>query len=485
MATDGPKDHTYNSEREEILERVNKAQTGRFHYKTWLISGMGFFTDAYDLFIISTVLSILPLAGWTITTPEKALIGSTSLLAAVIGATIFGRLLDRIGRKAIYGVELVMLIVGALGSAFLTPFDGVYYLVAWRFLLGIGIGGDYATSSVIMAEYSNTKTRGRFLGMVFSMQSLGLIAGPLIALAFLIPGAPLGVTWRLLLAFGAIPSAVVIYFRRKLPETPKYLLGVKGDAAAASASFDKFSGQSYRKIREEKRSIVRAQWKTMFTDRKLLLTLIATAGAWFLMDWSFYGNSIMGNSIYSALIPTGVAGIHKLITETEYKTLVFGLGAVPGYWIATFTIDRIGRKTIQSVGFAMMALLFGIIALYPGMAVASSLATFLIIYGMSYFFVEFGPNTTTFIYPPEVFPVSVRGLGTGLSAAGGKIGAFIGTSVDAFLFASTSGGIGKVMLVSSILSIIGFFLTILILPETKQKDLEEVSQESRFISESG
>lgn len=482
MAKDELREHAANSERDEILGRVNRARTGKFHYKTWVISGMGFFTDAYDLFIISTVISILPLAGWIITTPEKALIGSTSLLAAVIGATVFGRLLDRIGRKAIYGVELVMLIVGALGSAFLTPFDGVYYLIGWRFLLGIGIGGDYATSSVIMAEYSNTKTRGRFLGMVFSMQSLGLVAGPLIALAFLIPGAPLGITWRLLLAFGAIPSAVVIYFRRKLPETPKYLLGVKGDTVAASASFDKFTGQSFREIRTEKRKIVKMQWKTIFTDRKLALTLMATAGAWFLMDWSFYGNSIMGNSIYSALLPTGIAGIHKLIMETQYKTLIFGIGAVPGYWIATFTIDRIGRKTIQTVGFAMMSILFGILALRPGLAAVAYLETFLIIYGLSYFFVEFGPNTTTFIYPPEVFPVSVRGLGSGLSAAGGKIGAFMGTSVDAFLFAS-QGGIGKVMLVSTVLSVIGLFLTLLILPETKQKDLEEASQESRFLSD--
>ncbi len=468
--------------RNQVLNEINSVKTSSFHYKTWLISGMGFFTDAYDLFIIGTVLGILPLVGWHITTAQEALIGSTSLLSAVIGATVFGRLLDRIGRKAIYGVELIMLIAGSLGSAFLTPYDGVYYLIAWRFMLGIGIGGDYATSSVIMAEYSNTKRRGRFLGMVFSMQSLGLVAGPLIALAFLIPGAPLFLTWRMLLAIGAIPSAIVIYFRRKLPETPKYLLGVKGDVQSASRSFSKFSGTDYKEVKEEKRKIVKLQWKAIFTDRRLALTLLATAGAWFLMDWSFYGNSIMGGSIYGALVPSGLTGLHDLITKTEYKTLIFGIGAVPGYWIATFTIDRIGRKTIQSVGFAMMAVLFGVIAFDPSLAALSYLSTFLIIYGMSYFFVEFGPNTTTFIYPPEVFPVTVRGLGTGLSAAGGKIGAFMGVTVDAFLFASV-GGVQKVMMVSTILSIVGLLLTVMLLPETKQKDLEEASQESRYLAD--
>ncbi len=470
------------SGRDEVLEQVNKAKTSSFHYKTWLISGMGFFTDAYDLFIIGTVLEILPLAGWNITTAEKALIGAISLLAAVIGATIFGRLLDKIGRKKIYGIELVMLIAGALGSAFLTPFNGVYELIAWRFMLGVGIGGDYATSSVIMAEYSNTKTRGRFLGMVFSMQSLGLVAGPLIALAFLLPGAPLFLTWRMLLALGAVPSAIVIYFRRKLPETPKFLLGVKGDVQTASESFSKVSGIKAGVISKTKKSIVRLEWRKIFTDRRLLLTLIATSGTWFLMDWSFYGNSIMGGPLYQTLVPAGISGLHDLIAKTELKTLIFGVGAVPGYWIATFTIDRIGRKTIQSVGFGMMALLFGILAFNPGLAAAQYITTFLVIYGLSYFFVEFGPNTTTFIYPPEVFPVSVRGFGSGISAAGGKIGAFLGTSVDAFLYAR-AGGIGEVMIVSTILSAIGLFLTLLILPETKQKDLETASQENRFLVE--
>ncbi len=472
------------SDRDEVLSRVNTAKTSSFHYKTWFISGMGFFTDAYDLFIIGTVLAILPLSGWDLTTANKALIGSTSLLAAVIGATLFGKLLDKIGRKRIYGVELLMLIAGALGSAFLTPQNGVVELVAWRFLLGVGIGGDYATSSVIMAEYANTKTRGRFLGMVFSMQSIGLVAGPLIALAFLIPGAPLFVTWRALLAIGAIPSAIVIYFRRKLPETPKYLIGVKGDARTASESFSRVSGEKFANaISDVKSRIVRIEWWKIFTDKRLLLTLIATAGTWFLMDWSFYGNSIMGGPIYDTLVPAGLSGINDLITKTEYKALIFGIGAVPGYWIATFTIDRIGRKTIQSVGFGMMAVLFGILAFTPYLASAEYVASFLLIYGMSYFFVEFGPNTTTFIYPPEVFPVSVRGFGSGISAAGGKIGAFLGTAIDPFLFAM-AGGISKVMIVSTILSVVGLLLTLFLLPETKQKDLEVASREDRFLVDS-
>ena len=119
---------------ERIVDSLNESKPSGFHYKTWLTAGMGFFTDAYDLFIIGVVLSILPLAGWNkFTTFETSLVASTALIAAVVGATIFGRLLDILGRKAVYGLELIILVIGAIGSAFLVPVNGIYFLIAWRF----------------------------------------------------------------------------------------------------------------------------------------------------------------------------------------------------------------------------------------------------------------------------------------------------------------------------------------------------------------
>ena len=159
------------------------------------------------------MILLLPYAGWhNISIFYKGLVTSTALLAAVIGSVVFGRLLDYSGRKAIYGFELVALIAGSLGSAFLTPVNNIFMLLFWRFLLGVGIGGDYATSSTIMTEYSSTMNRGKFVGMIFSMQSFGLIAGPLISIAFLSNHVSPYITWRLLLAIGAIPAIIVIYF---------------------------------------------------------------------------------------------------------------------------------------------------------------------------------------------------------------------------------------------------------------------------------
>ena len=463
-----------------LISEMDKVKTSGFHYKTWLISGMGFFTDAYDLFIIGVVTSILVLSGWNkLSTLESSLLDSTALLSAVIGALIFGRLLDKLGRKAIYGIELVILVIGALGSAFLTPVNGVYTLIIWRFILGIGIGGDYATSSVIMTEYSNTKSRGKLVGMVFSMQSLGLLAGPLISLGLIYSGMSLSLIWKLLLAFGAIPALIVVYYRRKMPETPRYSLRVKGDAKAAQENWKKYTGMNAEV--QTQGVVVKEKWWQILKQKKFVLTLIGTAGSWFLMDWALYGNSIMSSQMLSALVPSSVIGLHHLIVTTTYSAMIFGFAAFPGYWLATFTIDRIGRKPIQIIGFTAMAITFAVLGIFHQLLTSAFVLQFLIIYGLSYFFIEFGPNVTTFIYPPEVFPTKLRGFGSGASAAGGKTGAFIGTFLNVIILSSSIGESGLFLLLA-LLSAMGIILTVFLLPEPRRKDLDQISGENELLS---
>jgi PHS family inorganic phosphate transporter-like MFS transporter len=457
----------------DTINRALDSATGKFHFRTFLTAGMGFFTDAYDLFIIGTVVAILPMVGWSLTKTDVALISSMSLIAAVLGALTFGRLLDYLGRKAVYGLELVLLVIGALGSAFLS-FKNPSVLIGWRFLLGLGIGGDYATSSVIMSEYSNIKSRGKYVGSILSMQSIGLVVSSLLALAFLLNTriVPLADAWRILLAVGAIPAAVVIYYRRKMPEPPRYTVA-KGHADEAAKNLKSYTGIDVKM--DKRKEEVNAPWYTLFSDRKFLITLIGTAGAWFLMDWAFYGNSIMSDRIFATLITqTGLAG---LIKSTEYAALIFIVAALPGYWLATFTLDKLGRKPIQIIGFTMLAVTYMILALFPILDTPAYVLEFLLVYGLSYFFMMFGPNVTTFVYPPEVFPVTTRGLGTGISAAGAKTGAFIGTFVDAFIIVS---GLSTLMTVLTVFSIAALVITVLCLPETKGRAMEEISREKEY-----
>lgn len=101
----------------DTLRQLDESQLSSFHFKTVLTAGMGFFTDAYDLFIIGVVSTILKNT-WHIDTIQISLLSSTALLAAAMGAIIFGRIADRLGRKFVYGYELLILAAGAIASAF-------------------------------------------------------------------------------------------------------------------------------------------------------------------------------------------------------------------------------------------------------------------------------------------------------------------------------------------------------------------------------
>jgi len=156
-----------------------------------------------------------------------------------------------------------------------------------------------------------------------------------------------------------------------------------------------------------------------------------------------------------------------------YTLIIFVVAAMPGYIVAALTIDRLGRKFIQWFGFAMMALAYGLLFVAP--ALTTITAAFLLVYGMSYFFTEFGPNVTTFVYPAEIFPVMVRTTAHGIAAAVGKIGAFIGAF--AFPFLLTNFNLSGAMAVAAVISLAGLLLTVFTLPEPNQRSLEEVSGE--------
>jgi PHS family inorganic phosphate transporter-like MFS transporter len=428
----------------ELLGQLDDAPTSREHYKIMFISGMGFFTDAYDLFVIGIVATLVT-AQWHISGTQKSLLTSLALLSSAAGAIAFGRIADRLGRKKIYGYEVLVLAVGAIATS-LSP--GIWWLIGFRAILGFGIGGDYPVSATIMSN------RGRMVSLVFAMQGLGLIVGPLLAIILLSTGMSENLVWRLLLAFGAIPALSVFYLRRQLNETPRFQLAqIEGKEADEKAK------------REGKATGMRG----VLADRRLLRWLIGASVAWFLFDLVYYGNTISTPIIVKLVAPHAT-----LITQTAYILGIFGVFAFPAYFLAAFTIDHIGRRRMQFGGFIMIALAFFGLWLVPG--ATTTVVPFLLLFGATYFFAEFGPNTTTFVYPAEIFPVRVRTSSHGIAAASGKIGAFVGTyALTALLprigLGSTSALVGGV-------AAVGAVITITMLPEPKGQSLEEITEET-------
>ncbi len=444
-----------------VSQLLDDAPTSRFHHRAVLISGMGFFTDAYDLFVIGTVASIVQ-TQWSLSTTETSWVSGAAVLGAFVGAMIFGRIADIIGRKSVYTMVALIMIVGAVVSAFA---PNVIVLIGARFLLGLGIGGDYPVSAVLMSEYANRAQRGRLVGLVFSMQAIGLIVGPLVGLGLLSSGLSENLTWRLLLGLGAIPAAAVIYLRSRMPESPRFQAHVRRESERAAAELRTFSGGVIdAPVAPVAKSSLMSP-RQFLTNPRMLLLILGTAGSWFLLDYAYYGNTLSLPSILMEVSPNATVKVKLLLSLAMF--IVF---ALPGYYFAVTRIDRIGHRKLQTIGFSVMAGCFLLLAAVPRFT--TMVAPFIVIFGISYFFTEFGPNTTTFVLPSEVYPVEMRTTGHGLAAGFGKLGAFVGVFVIPHL--QTSIGLRGMLVVASGAALVGLATTA-ILPEPSQTSLEDTA----------
>ncbi|OGT68972.1 MAG: MFS transporter [Gammaproteobacteria bacterium RIFCSPHIGHO2_12_FULL_45_9] len=435
------------------LRELDESNITQFHWKIVFTAGMGFFTDAYDLFVIGIVVALLAPV-WHLTTYQLALLSGAALASAGVGAFIFGWLSDHFGRKKMYGLEVLILFVGAILSAMAPSFT---WLLVARIIVGLGVGGDYPSSAVVVSEHAGRRHRGFLVLLVFAMQAVGLIVAPLVAALLLVLQVPDMWTWRILLGLGAIPAASVFFLRRRIEETPHFLINKQKvremppfEVSRVVSDLAAYPGAKRSPFKEER--LLAKRW---------LRVLFGTAGAWFLFDVAFYGNGISTTLILKAIDPANSLLRHAMMTA-----LIFLCFALPGYALAAKYVDRIGRKRLQVLGFVMMAVCFAVIGLFP--AVREMLPVFVLVFGISFFFVNFGPNTTTFLIPSEVYPTNIRAKAHGLSAAIGKLGAFVGSFVVPTML--VKHGVGPTMLLMAGVSLLGLWTTYFV-PEMKNLSL--------------
>ncbi|KAJ2134298.1 hypothetical protein J3F82_006790 [Coemansia sp. RSA 637] len=219
-----------------------------------------------------------------------------------------------------------------------------------------------------------------------------------------------------------------------------------------------------------------------FSEWRHLKVLLGTSIAWFALDVAFYGINLNSAVVIDAI---GFAGnlyqdkpSHFIIRNCVGNIIINILGSVPGYWITVFTIERLGRKTIQLMGFGVLAVLYVILGFAYNQILAKSTGAFIFLFSLAQLFQNFGPNVTTFVIPGEVFPTRFRSTAHGISAASGKLGAIV--AQGGFLQLTNIGGhnawIDHLLQVFALFMCIGFLATLWI-PETKGKSLEEISEE--------
>ncbi|KAL3507654.1 hypothetical protein ACH5RR_033036 [Cinchona calisaya] len=511
-----------------VLNALDVAKTQWYHFTAIVIAGMGFFTDAYDLFCISLVTKLLgriyyhvPGAAKPGTLPPNvaAAVNGVAFCGTLAGQLFFGWLGDKMGRKRVYGMTLMLMVIASIASGLSfgdKPKAVMATLCFFRFWLGFGIGGDYPLSATIMSEYANKKTRGAFIAAVFAMQGFGILAGGMVAiivsaafkagypapayednaLASTVPEADY--VWRIIVMFGAIPAALTYYWRMKMPETARYTALVAKNAKQAANDMSKVlqveleaEQEKVGKFSQERGNDFGLLSKQFFQRHGL--HLLGTTSTWFLLDIAFYSQNLFQKDIFSAIgwIPPAktMNALEEVFRIARAQTLIALCSTVPGYWFTVALIDKIGRFTIQLMGFFFMTVfMFALAIPYTHWTHRDNRIGFVIMYSLTFFFANFGPNATTFVVPAEIFPARLRSTCHGISAAAGKAGAIVGAF--GFLYAAQSTdpsktdagyppgiGVKNSLIVLGCVNGLGILFTFLV-PEAKGKSLEEISKEN-------
>ncbi|KAF5482391.1 hypothetical protein F2P56_002965 [Juglans regia] len=512
----------------QVLNALDVAKTQWYHFTAIIIAGMGFFTDAYDLFCISLVTKLLGRIYYHVDGAEKpgtlppnvsAAVNGVAFCGTLAGQLFFGWLGDKMGRKRVYGMTLMLMVIASVASGLSFGHNAksvMATLCFFRFWLGFGIGGDYPLSATIMSEYANKKTRGAFIAAVFAMQGFGILAGGIFAIIIAsafkakfdapsyevdalrstVPQADF--VWRIILMVGALPAALTYYWRMKMPETARYTALVAKNAKQAANDMSKVLQVDIEAEPQKVEQLAQQPANTfgLFSKQFLRrhgLHLLGTTSTWFLLDIAFYSQNLFQKDIFSAIgwIPAAktMNAIDEVYRIARAQTLIALCSTVPGYWFTVAFIDKIGRFAIQLMGFFFMTVfMFALAIPYNHWTHKDNRIGFVVMYSLTFFFANFGPNATTFVVPAEIFPARLRSTCHGISAASGKLGAIVGAFGFLYLAqnqdkakadAGYPAGIGvkNSLLVLGGINFLGILFTFLV-PESKGKSLEEMSREN-------
>jgi len=213
------------------------------------------------------------------------------------------------------------------------------------------------------------------------------------------------------------------------------------------------------------------------------LDLFSCSCSWFLLDTVFYSSNLFQSRIYAQYLSnqTKLNAYHEAFEVAKLQAIITACSTIPGYWFTVYFIDRVGRVRIQTMGFFFMAVVYLAIGIpYSKLWEDSTNVGFMVLYGLTFFFSNFGPNTTTFIVPAELFPARFRSTCHGIAGAAGKAGAIIGSV--GFLLASHDEkekgypkaiGMTASLIILAGVCLMGMLVTLFCTRETMGRSLEE------------
>ena len=443
-----------------LIERLEQMKIGKFHYQLLCITGLGWMFDAMDTGIIAFILPTLAKL-WSLGPAEMGMIGSIGLVGMALGAVCAGELADRFGRKKMFMATLVLYssATGLCGLAW-----DFYSLLFFRFLVGFGLGGQLPVAVTLVTEFSPAAVRGKFIVLLESFWGVGWLLAALISY-FVIPAFG----WHAAFLLGALPALYVFHIFRWIPESVRYLLN-KGRTAEAEAIVRRIEDSCGMSApvsavseaeAEEETAVVKSSFRELLTPAFIKRTLMLWC-LWFGIVYSYYG-------IFTWLPSLMVTHGFTQIKSFEYVMLMT-VAQLPGYIAAAYFVERLGRKATL-VGFliscAVCAYFFG-----QGGSTAAVLA-----WGCGMSFFNLGAWGVVYSYTPELYPTSIRAMGSGWAAAIGRVGGILAPTLVGILLAR-QGDFSDIFLMFTGVMVGAALIVAVLGPETKGLRLDEISKAS-------
>jgi MFS transporter, putative metabolite:H+ symporter len=458
-----------------LHERLDALPLSRFHWTLLVVSGLGWMFDAMDVLVVGSVVAAVS-REWGLDTTQSQWINTANVAGLFFGALASGWLADRLGRKRVFQLTLLVYSVFTGLSAAATS---LAMLMGLRFLAGVGLGGELPVASTLVSEFAPARRRGMLVVLLESFWAYGSVLAALVGF-LVIPHWG----WRAALLLGALPALYVFVVRRGIPESPRFLVsrgqhaeaeavvrqieaqaGVAAPPLAPTAVNDAITatGQAAASpLSTQHSALSTASVGELFSPRYLRRT-VALWVMWATMNFSYYGIFLW--------LPLQFVRKGFSLDDALLFNLIIALAQVPGYFTAAYFVERLGRKptlVAYLLGAAVGAFFFGQVALDAREVPA------ILFWGSVISFFNLGAWGVVYTYTPEMYPTRLRGTGAGWAAACGRIFAFLAPLSIAYQIA-VFGGDQTVFVVFTAVMVLGGLIVLALGPETRGRSLEEVA----------
>jgi putative MFS transporter len=449
-----------------ILKRIERLPFGRFQWRLLWMGGMGYTFDAMDGAMIAFILPAVT-ALWGLTSEQTGVLGSSAMIGYLFGAFFAGTLGDLVGRRAVMMYGLAIYCVATLIAAFAPGWQLLFW---WRVVASVGTGAESAIIAPFLAEFVQKKYRGRFVGSLSGFFSFGFVFAALLGY-FVIPASRDG--WRIVQVVSALPIVMLLWWRRSLPESPRWLIE-RGRSAEAAAEVGRIEAEVIRRGNASLPPIERVElpaagvrrggtfiknlaalWSPSMRRTTVMLWIL-----WIAITFSYYG--------FFTWIPTLLVKQGMTTTKSFGYSIIIYLAQIPGYYSAAFISEKLDRKWT----IVLYMVLGGVSAHFMSNAGSDAAIT------MTGFLLSFFLNGTyagIYAYTPELYPTAFRTTGMGVASAFGRIGGLSAPIVIGYTFPRI--GFSGVFLITTIVLVIGALAVGLLGIGTAGKSLEQITAE--------